>query len=75
MLFTAYNPATKAMMIEQPVADYLYDSHGRLRQEWDPRIPGAYLKTTYGYDSENHLAGLHAAGNAALALPLRPARL
>ena len=56
VLFTAYNPATKAMMIEQPVADYLYDSHGRLRQEWDPRIPGAALKTTYGYDSENHLA-------------------
>ena len=62
VLFTGYSPATKAMMVEQPVAEYRWDSHGRLRQEWDPRIPGAALKTTYGYESENHVSSYTAPG-------------
>jgi RHS repeat-associated protein len=39
------------------VAHYLYDSKGRLRAEWDPRIYPA-LKTTYGYDSEGHMTAV-----------------
>ncbi len=60
--FTAYNPATKAMMVEQPVAQYAFDSQGRLRAEWDPRITAKLLKTTYGYDSEGHVTALSPAG-------------
>ncbi|MFD8463496.1 DNRLRE domain-containing protein [Streptomyces cyaneofuscatus] len=32
------------------VSQYAYDSQGRLREQWDPRISPA-LKTTYTYDS------------------------
>ena len=56
--FTAYNQATKSMMVEQPVAQYAWDSQGRLRAEWDPRIPGKLLKTSYGYDGEGHVTAL-----------------
>jgi YD repeat-containing protein len=62
VLFTAYNPATKGMMVETPVAQYSYDKQGRLRAEWDPRVPGKALKTTYGYDSEGHVTSLQAPG-------------
>ena len=57
ILFTAYNPATKKMVVEQPVAQYSYDKQGRLRAERDPRI-SPELKTTYGYDSEGHVTAL-----------------
>jgi sugar lactone lactonase YvrE len=57
VLFTAYNPATKAMEVEKPVAEYAYDKQGRLRAEWDPRISPA-LKMIYGYDSEGHVTAL-----------------
>ncbi len=62
ILFTAYNPATKAMVVEQPVAQYAYDKKGRLRAEWDPRIT-PNLKTTYGYDSEGDITAVAPPGN------------
>jgi RHS repeat-associated protein len=52
--FTAYDPATSAMSTVA-VASYLYDSDGRLRAQWDPRISPA-LKTRYAYDNGGHLA-------------------
>jgi YD repeat-containing protein len=58
--FTAYNPATKAM-VTTPVGEYAYDRLGRLRAEWDPRISPA-LMTTYGYDSEGHVVAVNAPG-------------
>ncbi|MFJ3197944.1 DNRLRE domain-containing protein [Streptomyces griseoviridis] len=39
------------------VAKYAYDSAGRLRETWDPRISPA-LKTTYGYDSAGRVTGM-----------------
>jgi YD repeat-containing protein len=54
--FIAYNPATKAMA-KTPVAEYEYDSKGRLRAEWNPSITPA-LKTTYGYDAEGHVTAV-----------------
>jgi len=47
--FTAWDPEG-AKMTTTAVAQYAYDTQGRLRAEWDPRISPA-LKTTYGYDS------------------------
>src|ERR1700722_9742196 len=44
-------------MTTTTVAQSAYDSLGRLRAEWDPRISPA-LKTTYGYDSEGHVTSL-----------------
>lgn len=56
----AYNPASKSM--EEPeVARYQYDSLGRLRAAYDPRIAPA-LKTTYGYDENGHLTVLNPPG-------------
>jgi RHS repeat-associated protein len=63
--FIAYNESTGKMQ-EVTVAKYLYDNHGRLRAEWDPRVEkstscgGACsaLKTTYGYDSEGHITAM-----------------
>ena len=60
VIFTAYNPTSKAMQ-ETAVASYLYDAQGRLRAEWDPRISPS-LKTTYGYDSEGHVVSLNPPG-------------
>jgi streptogramin lyase len=60
----AYDPSSKTMK-ETAVAKYAYDKAGRLRAQWDPRIKpgvGKYLKTTYGYDGENHLTALAAPG-------------
>jgi RHS repeat-associated protein len=39
------------------VAQYAYDTAGRLRQEWDPRISPA-LKTAYDYDSAGRITTL-----------------
>ncbi|WP_181139696.1 DNRLRE domain-containing protein [Streptomyces sp. Ru71] len=39
------------------VAQYSYDSEGRLRETWDPRITPA-LKTSYGYDSAGRVTTL-----------------
>jgi tripartite motif-containing protein 71 len=52
----AYNPSSKEMT-KTEVARYEYDSKGRLRAEWDPRLEHP-LKTVYGYDSEGHLTAL-----------------
>jgi RHS repeat-associated protein len=38
----------------QSVAEYKYDSDGRLREQWDPRL--ASLKTTYDYDPQGRLS-------------------
>ncbi|BAJ27002.1 MULTISPECIES: RHS repeat-associated core domain-containing protein [Kitasatospora] len=39
------------------VAAYAYDSAGRLRESWDPRL-STPLKTAYGYDAAGRLTGL-----------------
>jgi sugar lactone lactonase YvrE len=64
--FTAWDPA-KGAMTETVVAQYAYDSKGRLRAEWDPRISPA-LKTIYGYDAEGHITAVTRAGQETLAL-------
>ncbi len=53
---TAWEP-TKKEMTTTAIAQYSYDSSGRLRAEWDPRISPA-LKTTYGYDAEGHVVSM-----------------
>ena len=58
--FTAYDPAAKEMTTKA-VAQYSYDSKGRLRAVWDPRISPA-LKRTFGYDAEGHLTAVGDAG-------------
>ncbi len=60
VLFRAYNPAT-IKMESKPVAEYAYDKQGRLRAEWDPRIEPS-LKTTYGYDAEEHVTSVNPPG-------------
>ncbi len=64
--FTAWDPS-KGEMTETIVAQYAYDSKGRLRAEWDPRISPA-LKTIYGYDAEGHVTALTRAGQETIAL-------
>ncbi|HEX3910320.1 MAG TPA: hypothetical protein VHW67_06420 [Solirubrobacteraceae bacterium] len=56
----AYNPSTKKMQ-ETVVSEYAYDSIGRLRAQWDPRISPS-LKTTYGYDEEGRVTALSPPG-------------
>jgi RHS repeat-associated protein len=58
--FTAYEPVAKAM-VTKAVAQYSYDTKGRLRAVWDPRVSPA-LKRTFGYDAEGHLTAVSAAG-------------
>ncbi len=58
--FTAWDPA-KGAMSETMVAQYSYDTKGRLRAEWDPLVSPA-LKTTYGYDSEGHITAVSPPG-------------
>jgi RHS repeat-associated protein len=58
--YTAYEPTAKEMKTTA-VAQYSYDSLGRLRAEWDPRISPA-LKTLYGYDSAGHLTAISEPG-------------
>ncbi len=53
---TAYEP-TAGNMSTKTIAQYSYDSQGRLRAEWDPLVSPA-LKTIYGYDSEGHVTAL-----------------
>jgi RHS repeat-associated protein len=57
---TAWSPSSEKMQT-QTVAQYAYDSKGRLRAEWDPQISPA-LKSTYAYDSEGHVVALTAPG-------------
>jgi RHS repeat-associated protein len=64
--FTAYDPATSAMSTVT-VSSYLYDSDGRLRAQWDPRISPA-LKTRYAYDTGGHLATITPPGELAWTL-------
>ena len=45
---------------ETTVAEYAYDTKGRLRAEWDPRVTPSPLKTTYGYDLEGHVTAVNA---------------
>jgi RHS repeat-associated protein len=60
ILFTAYSTTAKAM-VSTAVAQYAYDSLGRLRAEWDPQVSPA-LKTTYGYDTAGHVTAVGAPG-------------
>ncbi|MFI9152309.1 DNRLRE domain-containing protein [Streptomyces sp. NPDC053367] len=43
------------------VAQYAYDTDGRLRETWDPRISPA-LKTAYGYDTAGRVTSLKPPG-------------
>jgi RHS repeat-associated protein len=52
--YTAYDPSSSAMSTVA-VEDYQYDSNGRLREEYDPRLSSP-LKTTYDYDSSNRVS-------------------
>jgi RHS repeat-associated protein len=45
---TYYGPASKSTMSNWTVAQYKYDSAGRLIAEWDPRVSPA-LEETYSY--------------------------
>ncbi len=53
VVFAAWNP-TSTKVEEKAVVQYAYDTQGRLRAEWDPRIT-PNLKTVYGYDVEGHV--------------------
>ncbi len=71
VLFHGYGPSSKAME-EKAVAEYSYDSKGRLRAEWDPRtepkpesaecakepIAKGCLATVYGYDEAGHVTAV-----------------
>jgi RHS repeat-associated protein len=57
---TAWSP-TGEKMTTTTVAQYQYDSAGKLRSEWDPRISPA-LKSTYGYDTGGRITALSSAG-------------
>jgi RHS repeat-associated protein len=65
----AWNPKAgeKGEMTTTTVAQYAYDSRGRLRAEWNPQISPA-LKTTYGYDAEGHVTAVTAPGQETWAL-------
>ncbi len=54
--YTAYDPTTSGMNTVT-VEDYQYDSNGRLREEYDPRL-STPLKTTYDYDSSGRVSTL-----------------
>jgi RHS repeat-associated protein len=54
--FTAWDPA-KNEMTTTAVSQYAYDTQGRLRTQWDPRISPA-LKVKYGYDVEGHVTAI-----------------
>lgn len=54
--FHGYSPSAKEMT-KVEVARYEYDSKGRLRAEWDPRLEHP-LKTVYGYDAEGHVTAV-----------------
>ncbi len=52
----AWNPESGSMATIS-IVNYNYDSHGRLRAVWDPRISPA-LKTIYGYDAAGHVTAM-----------------
>jgi RHS repeat-associated protein len=52
--YTAYDP-TSSGMNTVTVEHYLYDSNGRLRAEYDPRLSSP-LETTYDYDSSHRVS-------------------
>ncbi len=54
--FHGYSFSAKEM-IKTEVGRYEYDSKGRLRAEWDPRLEHP-LKTVYGYDAEGHVTAV-----------------
>lgn len=56
----AWNPETSSIT-ETAVAQYAYDTKGRLRAEWDPRV-SPVLKASYGYDSEGRVVAETPAG-------------
>lgn len=60
--FTAWDPdlATPAMRTV-PMAAYEYDSAGRLRSTWDPRV-GVAAKQTYDYQADGVLSSVKPAG-------------
>ena len=68
--FTAYDPSTSAMATVT-VEDYEYDSNGRLREEYDPRLSSP-LKTTYDYDSSNRVSTVTPPGVNAWTLNYNP---
>jgi RHS repeat-associated protein len=59
--FKTYNAAGSPVV--EPVASYSYDSSGRLRASWDPRI--SPLKTQYGYDANGLLISVTPPGESA----------
>ena len=52
-----YGPASASSMGSWEVADYTYNSEGRLIEEWDPRIT-PNLKETYAYRSDGQMTTL-----------------
>lgn len=54
------------------VARYAYDSDGRLREVWDPRITPA-LKTTYGYDTDGRVTSVGKPGEKPWTIVYGPA--
>ena len=56
VFLTAWNPESSSMQTI-PVESYSYDSLGRLRAAWDPRVSPA-LKTLYGYDAAGRVTDL-----------------
>ncbi len=60
VLAVDYNPAS-GKPVRTAVAHYEYDSQGRLRAEWDPRISPA-LSTVYGYNPEGRVTAVQYPG-------------
>ena len=58
--FTGWDPASSKMTTTS-IVQYSYDTQGRLRAEWDPRVSPA-LKTTYGYDVSGHVTAVSSPG-------------
>jgi RHS repeat-associated protein len=65
--FTAWEPAQSKMSEPIAVAQYAYDTQGRLRAEWDPRVTPSPLKTIYGYDEAGHVTALTPPGQQTFA--------
>ena len=59
--YIAWN--TSKAKTESVVAEYAYDSKGRLRAEWNPAVTPSPLKTTYGYDIEGHVTAVSTPGH------------
>jgi RHS repeat-associated protein len=53
---TYYGPSNSSQMGNWEVANYSYNTEGKLIQEWDPRISPA-LKETYAYKSAGTIGG------------------